>query len=133
MDRIIDFVSSMESIKTHTISLVRGNLADMAFMNVDMLSTGTLLNDSNRNLRKEVRQRHTGSEGRAIKAAQDVIQREYLPRPLTSRSALSLLRRFSEPVLTENGEVYLRNSQKSFGNIRDYGYSMPKTSRVRQG
>ena len=35
MDEIIDFANSMEGIKTHTISLIRGNLSDSSFKNID--------------------------------------------------------------------------------------------------
>ena len=35
MDGIIDFVNGMKSIGTHTISLVRGNLSDGEYKDVD--------------------------------------------------------------------------------------------------
>ena len=35
MDRIIDFVSGLKNIKTHTISLIRGSLADESYKKID--------------------------------------------------------------------------------------------------
>ena len=128
MDRIIDFVSSMESIKTHTISLVRGNLADKAFMNVDMLKYRHAIERLEQNLKKRGSSKTYRFRGARIKAAQDVIQRELISETFDKQKRLIPCYAGSlNLVLTENGEVYpCETLRRSFGNIRDYGYSMPK-------
>jgi len=128
MDKIIDFVSSMESIKTHTISLVRGNLADKAFMNVDMLKYRHAIERLEQNLKKRESSKTYRFRGARIKAAQDVIQRELIFETVGRQKRLIPCYAGSlNLVLTENGEVYpCETLKRSFGNIRAYGYSMPK-------
>jgi len=128
MDKIIDFVSSMESIKTHTISLVRGNLADKAFMNVDMLKYRHAIERLEQNLKKRESSKTYRFRGARIKAAQDVIQRELISETVGRQKRLIPCYAGSlNLVLTENGEVYpCETLKRSFGNIRAYGYSMPK-------
>ena len=128
MDKIIDFVSGMESIKTHTISLVRGNLADKAFMNVDMLKYRHAIERLEQNLKKRESSKTYRFRGARIKAAQDVIQRELIFETVGRQKRLIPCYAGSlNLVLTENGEVYpCETLKRSFGNIRAYGYSMPK-------
>ena len=128
MDGIIDFVNSMEDIKTHTISLIRGNLADKTFMNVDLQKYRHAISRLEQNLKQKESSKTYRFTGARIKAAQDILQRDLISRTFDEQKrlipcyagALNL-------VLRENGEVYpCEILMRSFGNVRDYGYNIPK-------
>jgi MoaA/NifB/PqqE/SkfB family radical SAM enzyme len=128
MDKIVDFVSRMESIKTHTISLIRGNLSDRTFMDIDLQKYRRSVERLEQNLKHKESSKMYRFKGARIKAAQDILQRNLISRTFDEQKrmipcyagALNL-------VLRENGEVYpCEILMRSFGNVRDYGYSIPK-------
>jgi MoaA/NifB/PqqE/SkfB family radical SAM enzyme len=127
MDAIIDFVSGLKSIGTHTISLIRGNLSDGHYKNVD----------PEKYLRAISRLEENASKGRAktyrfkgarIKAAQDVLQRRLIYRTiLEQKRIIPCYAGRLNLVLTETGEVKpCEILADSFGNVRDFGYDMRK-------
>jgi MoaA/NifB/PqqE/SkfB family radical SAM enzyme len=128
MDRIIDFVSSMESVNTHTISLVRGNLSDKSFMNVDMQKYRHAIERLEQNLKKKERSKIYRFNGARIKAAQDILQRDLISRTFCEQKRLiPCYAGTLNLVLRENGEVYpCEILGRSFGNVRAYGYNIPK-------
>ncbi|MEJ2696186.1 MAG: radical SAM protein [Candidatus Sulfobium sp.] len=130
MDSIIDFVGNLHHIKTHTISLVRGNLANRELKNVDF---GKYLQAAGRLERKL----KTGKSaiyrfrGAGIKAAQDILQRKLIHRTMMEKK--SLLPCYAgrlNLVLNEKGEVFpCEILEESFGNVRDLDYSIEKVIR----
>lgn len=127
MQAIIDYVGTMEHITTHTISLVRGNLKDHSYQQVDMnkywyyadlLANRIRHNDSP----------HYQFKGGKLKIAQDILQRKLIRE--TYRQQRRLIPCFAGKVnlvLTETGDVYPCESfTDSFGNVRDHDYNLNK-------
>jgi len=127
MDEIIEFVDAMEGVRTHTISLVRGDLANNAYKNVDLSKYHNAISRLARNLSGE-RRRTYRFTGARIKAAQDVLQRRLIHDTMTARQRLiTCYAGRANLVLTEIGEVYPCEIRKdSFGNVRDYNYDIGK-------
>lgn len=130
MDGIIDFVAGLEGIKTHTISLARGNLRERQYCDVDL----GLYEKAIRRLEKELKTRKAPVyrfAGARIKAAQDILQRDLIHRTLAEQK--QLIPCFAgrlNLVLTESGEVYpCEILTSSFGNVRDFDYDLERLRR----
>ena len=116
-------------MRTHTVSLIRGRVADPSLKDVDV--------ETYRRVAAMRHGSHSGDmgtyrfRGARLKAAQDVVQ---------SRSILEAMeqRKRSTPcyagrlnvVLTENGEVFPCESfEHSMGNVREATYNLPAVLR----
>ncbi len=133
MDEIIDFVRGMEDVRTHTISVVRGDLRDEGFKNVDF---GKYLAAIER-LEKDLKNRTSRTyrfKGARVKAAQDIVQRKLIHRTsLEKRRLIPCYAGRLNVVLTETGDVYpCEILTETFGNIRDHGYDMGKVMRSKK-
>jgi MoaA/NifB/PqqE/SkfB family radical SAM enzyme len=128
MDSLIDFVGGMENIKTHTISLVRGNLAHRSFAAIDPGKYRHAIERLEENLKTKESSRTYRFRGSRIKAAQDVLQRHLISRTLDEDKRLIPCYAGSlSLVLTESGEVYpCEILDRDLGNIRDYGYNIQR-------
>ncbi len=130
MDGLIDFVRGLDGVRTHTISLIRGNLADARHKDVEH-------EKYRRATARLARGLHEGTAGNyrfrgaRLKAAQDVLQRRLIHRTLLTRERqipcyagrLSL-------VLTETGDVYpCEILDTPFGNVRDHGLDVMRLLR----
>jgi len=129
MDEIIRFVGGLKKIRTHTISLVRGDLSDAGFKEVDF---GKYLS-SIQKLESGLKSKEAAVyrfRGAGIKAAQDILQRRLIHRTMLEQKRLiPCYAGRLNLVLTENGEVYpCEILQRSFGNIRDHGYDIMKVA-----
>lgn len=136
MDEIIDFANTLKRIRTHTISLVRGNLQQPRYKNVDYEKYRHTVERMEKNLKSRKAAVYSFKGGR-LKAAQDILQRRLISRTLLTQERttpcyagkLSL-------VLTESGELYpCETLATSFGNVRDYDYDVNKlicTSRANE-
>jgi radical SAM protein with 4Fe4S-binding SPASM domain len=127
MGPIIDFVKGLGYIRTHTISLVRGNLADPGFKQVD-----------HEKYRKAIERLECGLKdgtaeiyrfrGAKLKAAQDILQRRLIHR--TEQEQRRLIPCYAgrlNLVMHENGDVFpCEILTKKMGNIRDAGYDIKK-------
>jgi MoaA/NifB/PqqE/SkfB family radical SAM enzyme len=127
MSDIIDYVRGLEYIKTHTISLVRGRLADGRFGNVDPAKYFDAVLKLERNL-KDGKSRVYRFRGGRIKAAQDVLQRRFIHRMMEEhRRMIPCYAGRLNLVLTETGDVFpCELLMESFGNVRDVGCDMRK-------
>ena len=127
MDDIIDFVKGMKNIKTHTISLVRGNLADKGFKKVDFSKYSRAIGRLEENLKEDASQVYR-FRGAKIKAAQDILQRRLIYRTMEEKKRLiQCYAGRLNLVLTEGGDVYpCEILARSFGNVRDHGYDLMK-------
>ncbi len=130
-DQIIDFVGSLDRRVTHTISMVRGNLLDNGYKQVDpdiYLRAADML-------AARLRKRTTGIHhfnGARLKAAQDVLQRRFIHQTLIGQDrSLPCYAGKLNLVLTESGEVYpCEILTQSLGNVRDYDYDIMRVSRT---
>lgn len=127
MDEIIDYVNSLEQIRTHTISLVRGNLENEHYKEVDYEKYHHAIEKLEKNLKEKVSHMYR-FRGARIKAAQDIIQRQLIHETLQDqRRLIPCYAGRLNIVLTENGEVYpCEILPESLGNVRDNNYNMGK-------
>jgi MoaA/NifB/PqqE/SkfB family radical SAM enzyme len=128
MDEIIDFVGTMQGIKTHTISLVRGNLSDKALLKVDHQKYRHAIARLEENLKRETSSRIYRFRGARVKAAQDVVQRKLIAQTLDEgKRVIPCYAGHLNLVLTESGEVFpCEILGRGLGNLRDYGYDIRK-------
>jgi|Deesub1362A_J573_1020465.scaffolds.fasta_scaffold00004_169 radical SAM protein with 4Fe4S-binding SPASM domain len=124
MDEIIDFVKGLDMIKTHTISMIRGEIKDPAYKDIDLEKYLNAVKKLEENM-KTYRFR-----GARIKAAQDILQRRLIYRTIAeNRQLIPCYAGRLNLVLTETGDVFpceSFNPNHRFGNIRDYDYDIKK-------
>jgi MoaA/NifB/PqqE/SkfB family radical SAM enzyme len=125
MDQIIDFVAGLKNIKTHTISLIRGNPAHAQSKNVDIAKYHNAIERLEKDLKKGISRTYR-FRGARIKAAQDILQRRLIRQTATEkRRLIPCYAGRLNLVLTETGEVYpCEILTTPLGNIRDYAYDM---------
>lgn len=124
MDGIIDYVRGLGAVRTHTISLVRGDARDGALKDVDLEKYMRAV----RRLEGDVARRTYRFRGARLKAAQDNLQRRLIYR--TAREGRRFVTCYAgrlNLVLTETGDVFPCESFRKdhlMGNVRDFGYEM---------
>ncbi len=130
MDEIIDFVQHMANVKTHTISMVRGNLADSHYKEVDYEKYRHAINRLENNLKSRTSSIYR-FRGARLKAAQDILQRRLIHQTLLDQKRLiPCYAGKLNLVLTETGDVYpCEILSTSFGNVRDHNYDMKEIVR----
>jgi MoaA/NifB/PqqE/SkfB family radical SAM enzyme len=122
MDAVIDFVAGLRHIKTHTISLVRGDLENKGYKAVDF---GKYLGAIER-LERDLKEKKASTyrfRGAGVKAAQDILQRRLIHRTMQEkRRLIPCYAGRLNLVLTETGAVYpCEILARAMGNIRDFG------------
>lgn len=126
MDGIIDFVRTMQGIRTHTISLVRGNLRESVHKEVDMTKYRRAIWRLEANLKNR-----TGAvyrfRGGKLKAAQDILQRRMISRTMDEdRMIIPCYAGKLNLVLGETGALFpCEILDQELGNVRDFGCSIP--------
>jgi radical SAM protein with 4Fe4S-binding SPASM domain len=130
-DAIIDFVGGLDERTTHTISMVRGNLLDNGYKQVDPDN----YRRAAETLATRLRDRTSGIHrfrGARLKAAQDVLQRRYIHQTLTGQDrSLPCYAGKLNLVLTESGEVYpCEILTQSLGNVRGHDYDIMQVTRT---
>lgn len=130
MDVIIDFVKGLKNIKTHTISLMRGNLSDESYKEVDYTRYFHAIERLENNLKNKISSTYR-FKGARLKAAQDIIQRRLIYRTILEHKRLiPCYAGRLNLVLTEMGDVYpCEILTESFGNVRDYDYDIRRIIR----
>jgi len=125
MDEIIEFVQGLEHVRTHTISLVRGELADPSHKAVDHTKYERAVGRLAANLRQRKAPTYA-FRGARLKAAQDILQRRLIHRTLLEqRRLIPCYAGRLNLVLSETGEVYpCETRSESFGNVRAHGYDL---------
>ncbi len=127
MNDIIDFVCGLKDIKTHTISLIRGDLTRDGLKQVDTGKYNSAIARLERNLKDKVAATYR-FRGAKIKAAQDIIQRNLIHKTMQEKK--QLLHCYAGKlniVLSETGELYpCEILTKSFGNVRDHDLDIRK-------
>ena len=131
MDAIADFVARLKHIRTHTVSLVRGDLADASHKQVDLGKYARIAQRLGDELHRGVAPVYAFRGGR-LKAAQDIVQRRLILR--TAREQQRLVDCYAgrlNLVLSETGEVYpCETRRQSLGNVRDHGYDLRAVMRA---
>lgn len=125
MDEIIEFVHGMEHVRTHTISLARGDLADPGHKAVDHAKYERAVGRLAANLRERKAPTYA-FRGARLKAAQDILQRRLIYRTLREQKRLiPCYAGRLNLVLSETGEVYACETRpETFGNARAHGYDL---------
>jgi len=125
MDKLINFVRDMEMIKTHTVSLIRGNVQDEGLKAVDMEKYKKTVELLASNLRNKQSSTYR-FKGARLKAAQDIVQRKVIFETVASnRYQIPCYAGKLNIVLTESGDVYPCESfDMKLGNVRDSGYDI---------
>jgi radical SAM protein with 4Fe4S-binding SPASM domain len=125
MDEIIDFVGRMKNIKTHTISLVRGKVADESYKEIDNRKYLAAIGRLELNLKKKSSTTYR-FRGARIKAAQDILQRRLIHRTTVhNRASIPCYAGRLNLVLTETGNVYpCELLEGPLGNVREADYDM---------
>jgi len=128
IDGIIDFVSGLENIKTHTISLVRGDLSSKRYAEIDPAKYLHAIGRLEENLKTKGASKTYRFRGSRIKAAQDIIQRRLISQTLAEQKrVIPCYAGHLNLVLTESGEVFpCEILNRGLGNIRDHGYNIQK-------
>lgn len=127
MDETIDFVNNLKSIKTHTISLIRGNLSDRSFQDIDYRKYAHAIERLENNLKAKLSGIYR-FKGAKIKAAQDILQRRLICRTMLNQKRLiPCYAGRLNLVLSESGDVFpCEILTETFGNVRDYDYNLRK-------
>ncbi|GMR18844.1 MAG: hypothetical protein BMS9Abin33_1290 [Gammaproteobacteria bacterium] len=130
MDEIIDFVQDLTNVKTHTISMVRGNLLYPHYKEVNHEKYRRAINRLEKNLKSRTSNIYR-FRGARLKAAQDILQRRLIHQTLVDQQRLiPCYAGRLNLVLTETGDVYpCEILSTSFGNVRDYDYNMKEIVR----
>ena len=128
MDGIIDFVGTLQDVKTHTISLIRGNLSERSLLKIDQQKYRRAVARLEANLKRKETAKTYRFKGARLKAAQDVVQRKLIGQTLMEEKRLiPCYAGHLNLVLGESGEVYpCEILSRGLGNLRDYGYDIRK-------
>ena len=127
MEEIIGLVNMMKNIKTHTVSLIRGDVSDKMLKEIDMKKYLETVIKLEKNLKNKKTQMYS-FRGAKIKAAQDILQHRLIYCTiLQQKRFIPCYAGKLNLVLRENGEVYpCEILTKSFGNVREYDYDIIK-------
>lgn len=121
MSEIIEFVRGLEKIKTHTVSLIRGE----GLKEIDLEKYRAAIDQLAHNLRNRVSGTYSFA-GARLKAAQDILQRSLIYEIETrKRQLLDCFAGKLNLVVTEQGDLYPCESfTMPMGNVRDNDYNI---------
>jgi radical SAM protein with 4Fe4S-binding SPASM domain len=127
MDDLIAFVQKLDKVKTHTVSLIRGEVADTSLKTVDVGKYEATIKKLESNLKRKQTGRYR-FRGARLKAAQDILQRRLIHETLCKKKeVIPCYAGKLNLVLTERGDVYPCESfSGKMGNVRDTGYDIQK-------
>lgn len=122
---LVEFVRNLDRIDSHTISMVRGDLEDPHYKDIDLGKYERLIRTLESRLACSEAPFHRFRGGR-LKAVQDVLQRRLIHATMSrGRRLVPCYAGRLNLVLTERGELYpCEMSQESFGNLRQAGYDV---------
>lgn len=127
LDELFEEVKKLDKIRTHTVSLIRGNVKDETLLNIDMEKYKETINKLRTDLNSDEAKiyKFTGSR---LKAAQDIVQRELIFE--THRKNKRLIPCYAGKlnlVLTEDGQMFpCEILNQSMGNIREFDYNVSR-------
>ena len=128
------FGQQLEGVRAHTVSLIRGEVAEARLKKVAPEVYARIGERLAQDLRSRAAGRYRFS-GAGLKAAQDILQRRLIHRTLVGkkRQIPCFAGRLSL-VLTETGDVIpASRSMMKMGNVRDYGCDVKKLLESERG
>ncbi|HEC97622.1 MAG TPA: radical SAM protein [Nitrospirae bacterium] len=138
MDEILQIVGSLDKIKTHTVSLIRGDVSDGALKEVDTEKYHRLIEKMATDLRDKKAPTYR-FKGARLKAAQDIVQRRLIyETQVKNKQIIPCYAGKLNIVITEAGDVYpceFFTPKMKLGNVRKDGYNikeMLKTTQARE-
>ncbi len=125
MDGVVEFVGTLDKIKTHTVSLIRGTVSDDRFKDIDIEKYNKTIDKLAANLRARTSNIYR-FKGAKLKAAQDILQRRIIHETIVRKEQqIPCYAGRLNLVLTESGDVYPCESfNMKMGNVRESGYDM---------
>ncbi|MBU0480543.1 MAG: radical SAM protein [Proteobacteria bacterium] len=125
IEETIRLVQNLKQIRVHTISLIRGEVAESSLKTVDPDKYKNAVELLATNMKNSQDGGYRFRGGR-LKAAQDIIQRRLIHKTATENKAqLPCLAGKLSLVVTETGDVYPCESfADKLGNVRDDGYDL---------
>ncbi len=126
MDAIVDFVRGLRGVRSHTLTMVRGQLKDARYKDVDLDEYERVGHELARRWSSGPRRFHRFAGG-GLKAAQDRLQRRLIHQTMSERRrVLPCYAGRLNLVLTESGELHPCEARwdMSFGNVREAGYDL---------
>ncbi len=123
---VIEYVRGMEKIRTHTLSMVRGDLKDESYKDIDLELYRMAIDDMEEGLKKGRSSMYRFTAAR-LKAAQDILQRRLIYQTVKEgRRLIPCYAGRLNLVLTEGGDVYpCETLRDKMGSVREHDYSIP--------
>lgn len=133
MGEIMEFVRGLGNVGTHTISMIRGNLIEQRYKQVDYRKYAQAIKTLEEDMKTKASSIYRFN-GARMKAAQDIVQRRLIHKTiLAKRRLLPCYAGELNLVLSESGEVYpCEMLSTGFGNIRDCDYDMKAITRSKK-
>jgi len=135
MDEVIKFVGKLDWIKTHTVSLIRGDVSDTKLKDVDVEK----YHETIKKLESALRNKKSPIycfRGARLKAAQDILQRRLIYETMTQkRQLIPCYAGRLNLVLTEAGDVFpceLFTNEMRMGNVKDEDYNLKRVLMSKQ-
>ncbi|MGD2079606.1 MAG: radical SAM protein [Nitrospirota bacterium] len=129
MDEIIEFVRTLDRIKTHTVSLVRGSTREEGSKDVDLDKYLETIEKLETDLKRGKAPMYS-FRGARLKAAQDILQRRTIYRTMKENACqLPCYAGRLNLVVTETGGVYPCETFEEglrMGSLRDQGGDLKK-------
>jgi radical SAM protein with 4Fe4S-binding SPASM domain len=122
MKELIGFVRGLDKVRTHTVSLIRGEVSDERLKSVAAEQYRETIEVMEENLRTRASSMYR-FPGARLKAAQDILQRRLIHQTLLQQRRLVPCHAGRLTlVLTELGDVYPCEAfEKRLGNVRESG------------
>lgn len=126
IEGIFQFVQGMRHVRTHTLSLIRGQLKEESLRDVDLHKYHRLTQWLEQNLKQK--KAHYRFPGARVKSAQDILQRRLIYRTaVKQKRLLPCYAGRLNLVLTESGKVYpCELSNQELGNVKEYDFDVGK-------
>jgi len=125
MEEITTFVNTLDAIKTHTVSLIRGNVRAKELKEVDHKKYQATISMMEANLKSKQATRYR-FRGARIKSAQDILQRRLIHQTqVEQKQVVPCYAGQLTLVVTETGDVYPCESfSGKLGNVRESDYDL---------
>lgn len=127
VEGVIDMVQTLPYVKTHTVSLIRGDVFRNDLKQVDPAKYKKVIDRLESDLKKRLAAKYRFKGGK-LKAAQDILQRRLIYKAaLETRRTMPCYAGRLNLVLTEAGDLFPCEDfteQMKFGNIREGSYDL---------
>ena len=127
VDGVVDQVQTLPYIKTHTVSLIRGDVFRDDLKRVDLAKYKKTIDRMENDLKNRLAA-VCGFRGGRLKAAQDILQRRHIyEAALTGKRTSPCYAGKLNLVLTESGDLYPCedfSEKMKLGNIREVDYDL---------